>query len=164
MILEVYDLESLSNLFTYTGYCPKENKYYQFCICNWRNDLEALKDHLFRDKLVQIGFNSLSYDYPLLHHIINHYDEYKTMNGGLVAQAIYQKSQEIIDMEFSEIAEKNRYIKQIDLYKIWHYNNKARTQNLKGLEIAMRMENVEEMPLHHSHWCIQGEEQMVLAY
>ena len=164
MILEVYDLESLSNLFTYTGYCPKEDKYYQFCICNWRNDLDALKDHLFRDKLLQVGFNNLAYDYPLLHHIINHYDEYKLMNGNLVAQAIYQKSQEIIDMEFSEIAEKNRYIKQIDLYKIWHYNNKARTQNLKGLEIAMRMENVEEMPLHHSHWCVQGEEQMVLDY
>ena len=31
MILEVYDLESLSNLFTYTGYCPKEDKYYHKC-------------------------------------------------------------------------------------------------------------------------------------
>lgn len=164
MTLELYDEESLSNLFTYTGYCPKEDKYYQFCICGWRNDLDALMAHLFRDKLLQVGFNNNAYDYPLLHHIINHYEEYKLMSGSLVAQSIYQKSQEIIDMEFSEIAEKNRYIKQIDLYKIWHYNNKARTQNLKGLEIAMRMENVEEMPLHHSHWCVQGEEEMVLRY
>ena len=164
MILEVYDLEALSNLFTYTGYCPKEDKYYQFCICGWRNDIDALMEHLFRDKLLQVGFNNLAFDYPLLHHIINHYNEYKNMPGHLVAQAIYQKAQEIIDMEFSEIAEKNRYIKQIDLYKIWHYNNKARTQNLKGLEIAMRMENVEEMPFHHTHWCVQGDEVLVLSY
>lgn len=55
MILEVYDLESLSNLFTYTGYCPKEDKYYQFCICGWRNDIDALMEHLFKDKLLQVG-------------------------------------------------------------------------------------------------------------
>lgn len=55
MILEVYDLECLQNLFTYTGYCPKENKYYQFVICNWRNDLKLLYEHLHRDKLIMVG-------------------------------------------------------------------------------------------------------------
>ena len=28
----------------------------------------------------------------------------------------------------------------------------------------MRMENVEEMPLHHTHWCSEGDEIQVLAY
>lgn len=58
MILEVYDLECLKNLFTYTGYCPKEDKYYQFCICQWRNELKELHDHLLRDKIIQVGFNN----------------------------------------------------------------------------------------------------------
>ena len=63
---------------------------------------------------------------------------------------------------FTEV--KKPLIPQIDLYKIWHYNNKARTQNLKGLEIFMRMENVEEMPLHYTHWCVKGDEDLILEY
>ena len=55
MILEVYDLECLSNLFTYTGYCSKEDKYYQFCISQWKNELEELYRHLNRDKIIQVG-------------------------------------------------------------------------------------------------------------
>jgi limonene-1,2-epoxide hydrolase len=36
--------------------------------------------------------------------------------------------------------------------------------SLKDLEIAMRMENVEEMPIHHTTWCNPGDEESVLAY
>lgn len=127
MILEVYDLECLKNLFTYTGYNPHKDEYYQFCICQWRNDLDELYKHLNRDKIIQVGFNNEGYDYPLIHHILNHYEEYRYMSGQEVAQALYAKSQEIIDQEFSVIADKNKYIKQIDLYRIHHYNNKARS-------------------------------------
>lgn len=127
MILEVYDIECLSNLFTYTGFDCKNKKYYQFVICDWRNDLDELYNHLKRDKLIQVGFNNENYDYNLIHHILNHYEEYKYENGQYIAQALYSKSQEIIDQEFSVIADKNKYIKQIDLFKIWHYNNKARS-------------------------------------
>lgn len=164
MILEIYDLECLKNLFTYTGYCPKEDKYYQFVICNWRNDLELLHEHLNRDKLLMIGFNNLSYDYPLIHHILNHFNEYKYFTGQEIAQALYYKSQKIIEQEFSEIAKRNWYINQLDLFKIWHYSNPARKTSLKDLEIVMRMDNVEEMPIHHTTWCKEGDEIEVLNY
>lgn len=55
MILEVYDLECLANVFTYTGYNPSTNEWYQFVICPWRNDYINLYNHLHRDKIVQIG-------------------------------------------------------------------------------------------------------------
>ena len=41
-IPEVYDIECLCNLFTYTGYNYKEDKWYQFVISNWRNDYKEL--------------------------------------------------------------------------------------------------------------------------
>lgn len=127
MILEVYDLESLSNLFTFTGYCPKEKKYYQYVICGWRNESQALYEHLTRDKLIFVGFNNKAYDSPLIHHFLRHYEEkYKFMNGQDVAVCLYHKSQTIIEQEFSELSDSKEVIKQIDLYKIWHYNNKAR--------------------------------------
>lgn len=163
---EVYDLESLSNLFTYTGYSVQENKWYQFVICGWRNNLEDLYKHLMTDpsKIIMVGFNNEAYDYPLLHHIINHYNEYKFCSGQELACKIYEKSQYLIDQQFTEIADKNKYIRQLDLYKIWHYNNKARSTSLKDLEIAMRMDNVEEMPIHHTTWCKEGDEIKVLSY
>lgn len=163
MILEVYDLECLSNLFTYTGYRPKTDTWYQYVICPWRNDAKLLYEHLTEEKFIQCGFNNLTYDYPLLHHFLRHWKkEYELYDGRELAQALYAKSQYLIEELFTEV--KKPMIPQIDLFKIWHYNNKARLTSLKDLEIAMRMENVEEMPIHHSHWCKEGDEIQVLRY
>lgn len=163
MIIEVYDLESLSNLFTYTGYRPSTKEWFQYVICSWRNDSKELYEHLTNEKFVQCGFNNLAYDFPLLWHFIRHYPkEFEYQSGQEIACALYDKSQYLIDELFTEV--KKPIIPQIDLYKIHHYNNKARIQNLKGLEIQMRMENVEEMPLHHTHWCQKGDEELILQY
>jgi uncharacterized protein YycO len=124
-MIEVYDLECLSNLFTYTGYDYKQDKWFQYVISEWRNDYNELVEHLSKLEL-QIGFNNLGYDYPLEHHLINHYNEYSTLGGQLLAQNLYSKSQSIIESEFNEIADKNSFIHQMDLFRIWHYNNKAR--------------------------------------
>lgn len=164
MKTEVYDLECLSNLFTYTGFTCKEKTWHQFVICNWRNDLDLLYQHLTKEKIIQVGFNNENYDYPLIHHILNHYQEYKNLTGQEIAIKLYDKSQEIINQEFATIADKNKYIIQIDLFKIWHYNNPARKTSLKDLEIAMRMNNIEEMPIHHTTWCKQGDENLILSY
>ena len=91
MLSEVMDIECLANLFTYTGYCRQTKEYHQFVIHNSRNDLEIFIKHLFRDKLVMIGYNNEGYDYPLIHHILNHYNEYKFLSGYELSQKIYQK-------------------------------------------------------------------------
>lgn len=164
MVLEVYDLECLSNVFTYTGYRPKEDKWFQFIITHWKNQYNELYNHLTKDKIYQIGFNNEAYDYPLLHHLLNHHDEYINLTGLELSQKTYEKSQEIINMEFSTIADKNKFIPQLDLFKVWHFNNKARLTSLKDLEICMKMENIEEMPIHHSTWCKEGDENCILEY
>lgn len=164
MIIEVYDIETLSNLFTYTGFDATNKQWYQFVISKWRNDVELLYSHLFRDKLYHVGFNNESFDYPVIHHLINHYKEYQNLDGEELAQKLYKKSQDIIDQEFSTIADKNKFIKQIDLFKMWHYSNPARATSLKDLEIAMRMDNVEEMPIHHTQWCSESDIDLILSY
>lgn len=111
-----------------------------------------------------VGYNNESYDYPLLHHILNHFDEYKYFHPQHVAQKIYEKSQEIIDSEFTTVADKNKYVKQLDLYKIWHYNNPVRRTSLKDLEYQMHMDNLEEMPLPHTAWCDDSDIDMILEY
>ena len=160
---EVYDVETLSNLFTYTGFNCTTKEYVQFVICAWRNDLKELLEHL-ESNIIQVGYNNENFDYPIIHHIINNKEKYLCCVGQEIAQGIYAKSQELIDNDFNTIADRNKFIRQIDLFKIWHYDNAARRTSLKDLEIAMRMENVEEMPIHHSTWCKEGDENIVLDY
>lgn len=53
--IEVYDLESLSNLFTYTGYDPKTDTWYQFVIAPWKNQTRELVDHVTNDISIMVG-------------------------------------------------------------------------------------------------------------
>lgn len=165
MLSEVYDIETLSNLFTYTGFCRQNEQYYQFVIHSSRNDYEELMKHLFRDKLIMIGYNNDSFDYPIIHHLINHYEEYKHLTGFELSQKIYAKSQEIISEQFTTVADWNKHIKQVDLFKIWHFDNAAKLTSLKNLEIALNLPLVEDMPFDHRHWITTNEEiEMVLSY
>ena len=159
-ILEIYDIEVLANCFTYTGYVPSEDKFYQFVIWRDRNDITELCNHLLRG-IYGVGFNNEAYDYPVLHHIINHYQEYVSLSVSDIVMRIYKKSQEVISMEFSAIADKNKFVPQLDLYKMWHYDNKGRACSLKHLECSMRMDNIEDMPFDHTHW-VQNKDELNL--
>lgn len=164
MLFEVYDIETLSNLFTYTGYCRNTNTLHQFVIHQSQNDYEELLNHLFRDPMIMIGFNNEGFDYPILHHMINHRSEYIYLSGNDLAEKIYKKSQDIINMEFSMVADKNKHIRQIDLYMIHHYNNANRRTSLKDLEFNMRMSSVQDMPIDHRQYCFAKHIPIVLSY
>lgn len=165
MLSEVYDLETLSNLFTYTGYCRQTKTFHQFVIHQSLNQYKELLDHIRKPGLIMIGFNNLNYDYPLLHHMLNHEDEYSWLSGFELSQKIYQKSQEIIDMQFSAVADWNTKIRQIDLMRVHHYDNLARLTSLKALEISMNLPFVEDMPFSHEYWITTQEEiGKVLSY
>lgn len=165
MLSEVYDIETLINLFTYTGYCRQTKTYHQFVIHKLQNDYEALIQHLKRDKLIMIGYNSEAFDYPVIHHLINHYEEYRWLNGFELSQKIYEKAQSLIGNLFNSIADYNKFIPQIDLFKIWHFDNTAKSTSLKALEIALNLPLVEDMPFDHNYWITTEEEiNEVLSY
>jgi DNA polymerase elongation subunit (family B) len=50
---------------------------------------------------------------------------------------------------FPEYREDQLSFKQIDLFRVNHYDNKNRRVSLKRLEFEMDLENIEEMPIHH---------------
>lgn len=165
MLSEVYDIETLINLFTYTGYCRQTKTYHQFVIHKLKNDYEALIQHLKRDKLIMIGYNSENFDYPVIHHLLNHYEEYRWLNGFELSQKIYEKAQSLIGNLFNTIADYNKHIPQIDLFKIWHYDNTAKSTSLKALEISLNLPLVEDMPFDHNYWITTKEEiDEVLSY
>lgn len=160
----VYDIETLINCFTYTAIDRDSEETIMFVIWNKRNDLVALLEHLDSCR-GQIGYNNLEFDYPVIHFILKNRGKFLTYTAKRLAKEIYKKAQKVIDELFSMVKEEEILIKQLDLYKIWHYDNNARRCSLKKLEIAMQFPNVQDMPYAHDQE-IETEEQVeeILAY
>lgn len=137
----VYDVESFPNVFTFAAVDLYSDQWFEFEISDWHDDRAALfvyADWCRRNGVFWIGFNNLHYDYPLMHFILEDIER-------ATASDIYEKSQHILHSdERSEIWENNRIIPQIDLFKIHHFDNKAKTTSLKALQVNMRRRNVLE--------------------
>lgn len=136
----VFDLETYPNMFLASFKCIVINKYYEFEISDRKSDLTKLRKFLYQKGLKLIGFNNLNFDYPVLHNSI------LSDNTDWNANQIYKQVELIINSEYSAIWDNQVKIPQLDLYKIWHYDNAARRTSLKWLEFAMRMENIEDLP------------------
>lgn len=161
--IEIYDLEIFVNLFTYTGINKQTNEVKQFRIGIGQNDLSDLLCHLL-SLSAMIGFNNLNYDYPILHFLITNAKELNKLTNDEITYKIYLKSQEIINSEYSEIRGKDVKIPQVDLYRIHHFDNKAKRTSLKDLEIVMGFEKVEDLPYSYNHTVAENEVEKILEY
>jgi hypothetical protein len=143
----VYDIETYPNVFTLAVEHTEAPLRWSFEISPWRNDskeiisfLQYLKDTNAR----MVGFNNLGFDYPVLHTLIR--------MGNSDARTLYDKAMAIIygqdegDRWMHSVKPSDRYVEQIDLYKIHHFDNKARSTSLKVLEFNMRSASIEDLP------------------
>lgn len=157
----IYDIETLKSCFTYTGLNIDTAEIKTYVLHKDKFELHDLIQHLETVKY-GIGFNNIFFDYPVLHFIIENYKYFNTISKEDVIHAIYRESQRIINLSdddfSSRISYKNFKMPQLDLYKIWHYNNKGRRTSLKSLQISMNLPNVMEMPLEHTKDDITLEE------
>lgn len=174
MKVVVYDVETLAGCFTYTDYDIHTGEIKQFVIHPDRNELDELYIHL-KSLTGQIGFNNLAFDYGIIHLILVKYDEWlngwdRSYDTVDIINDIYSRAQELIGSQFSIIPqmpykEKDMLISQMDLFRIWHFNNPARSTSLKSLQIAMNYPNVEDMPIHHNTKNISTEDiENILSY
>jgi hypothetical protein len=111
-----------------------------------------------------IGYNNVNYDYPLIHYILMNYKRWKYYPVYKILNLLYDQSQKIIESEYSSISEKDVKVKQIDLYRIWHFDNKNRRTSLKHIQIAMNWSNVQDMPMPHYHLVEPHEVEEILKY
>ena len=138
--LYVYDLETMPNFFLAVFKSITTGKYHYFEISDRKTDQINLKKFLNEQVKGLIGFNNLNFDYAVLHNTI------LKSNKLLTAQEIYKEVEVIINTQYSAIWDNQIKIPQLDLYRIWHYDNKNKSTSLKWLEFAMRLPNVEDLP------------------
>lgn len=145
----IYDTETYPNVFTMSMNHVKSDIRWNFEISPWRDDSRDLLDVLYYLKAHNarmIGFNNIGFDYPVLHTLIR--------MGKASANTLYQKAMAIIGSQNEEGNDRwthqvypgDRLVEQLDLYKIHHFDNKARSTSLKALEFNMRAASIEDLP------------------
>lgn len=138
----VYDIESFPNVFTIDAECLLNDWRSTWEISEFRDDRQQLftwLNWLNQTQTAMIGFNNLHYDYSLLHWVYR--------NPQCSVHDIYRFSKNLLnnhDRFGNTIRPRDRIAPQIDLFKIYHFDNKTKTTNLKALQINMRSENVVE--------------------
>jgi hypothetical protein len=154
----VMDYETLVNCFVGVFQHYKDDSISEIFVINQdQNDLPKFIE--FLNKCVQlnqwhISYNGLAFDAQISQHIIKNQRKLLSFTGLEVAQYIHKLAQDIITRsdrgEFQEFAPRQLKIRQIDLFKMNHWDNKAKMSSLKWIQYSMDWENVEEMPHHHS--------------
>ena len=151
----IYDIETMKELFLVNIYDPQENTFREFMVNKWGNDLDSFVS--FAEEHTEhywVGYNSLRFDSQVVQWIINNYQQWYELGNLEITSKIAQKAADIIHDAnydvFPEFREWELLNKQIDLFKVHHYDNKNRRVSLKRLEFEMDLENIEEMPIHHS--------------
>ena len=135
-------------------YSPRKDEYTTLEISERRNDMERLEkiiSQLGRQKRRMVGFNNMGYDYPVLHALIKFHRDNRSATWDKLCAAARKKSCEIIHGEHRDrfdhvIWENNQICQQVDLFKIHHFDNVARSTSLKVLQFNMRSESIEDLP------------------
>lgn len=139
-----YDLECLPNCWTLAAVDLYSDAQCVFEISEFTDQRYSLREWLnclHANKVPMIGFNSINYDYELMHAIWT--------NPFITYQELYELSQSIINHPFNApprktVYQSDRFAPQIDLMRVHHFDNKAKRTSLKALEINMRSDNVVE--------------------
>lgn len=153
----VMDFETLSNCFVacFIHYKTDETKI--FVVHTLKNDIKSLLmflDDNINNNEWHISFNGLAFDSQITHYIIDNKAKFLNLTGDEIAKLIYAYAQKLINNQnkkvFSDYPSWKMKIKQIDLFKLNHWDNMAKLSSLKWIQYSMDWKNVLEMPIHHN--------------
>lgn len=143
----IYDSEEYPNIFS-VGYVNVDTGEYRvFEVSDRINQGDQLRafilEHSYDPTVRHVGFNNEGFDYPVIHEMMS--------ADVMTAEIAYNKAMAIIgaqdDDRFSHmIWESDRIVPQVDLFKIHHFDNRARSISLKVLEFNMKFPNIEDLP------------------
>ncbi len=153
----VMDYETLSNCFIAVFEDIKSEHQEVFVIHESKNDIVAFLSFLMRhvnNKEWHVSFNGLGFDSQITEYCIRYGNDLLDMSGEQIARFIYGKAQEVIrrqnDGEFLEFSPRDLSVKQVDVFKLNHWDNPAKRSSLKWIQFTMDWPNIIDMPIHHS--------------
>jgi hypothetical protein len=153
----VMDYETICNCFIGVFQHYKDDSQRKiFVIHESRNDLpefiKFLKSNIKNNEW-HISFNGLNFDAQITNKILDEQKRLLAADAASVVKFIYHYAQSVIDKSskgtFLDYPPFKMKIKQIDLFKLNHWDNKAKMSSLKWIQYSMDWQNVEEMPHRH---------------
>lgn len=140
----VYDLETYPNCFL-AGYEHVESG--RRLIFEISDRVNMIREYLHflkicaTQKQTMVGFYNLSFDEAIVNCVFN-------TGESCTSDMIFNHAQSVIssDRNFKQIPDWQRIHPQIDLFKINHFDNPAKSTSLKMLEFVMRMDDIQELP------------------
>jgi hypothetical protein len=147
----IWDTELYNNLVLWIFKKVGTSDYRIFEISPRKNNVRELVDFIREEVDEMIGFNSLQFDYPILHFLlVNLKDKRENALGRDLVYTLKTFASSIVfeaqnGNPWNVIVQKPLR-RQIDLFKIHHFDNKNKSASLKLLQFNLRMINVKELP------------------
>lgn len=168
----IYDIETYPNCCSFAIIREDGKHAVTYEVSTRKNEIDkvfACLDYLAKQGDFLVGFNSLNFDYPVLHKVLQLRKNNKIpLRGENLASKVYQFAQEQIESMKGEFASTvpvdEHYVKQIDLFKIHHFDNKAKSTSLKMLEFNMRASNISDLPFPVGKHLTSDEIDVLLHY
>ena len=161
----VYDLETYPNCFTCCIADMQQRVIKVFEISDRKDQREQMFEYLRnvrRSKGYMVGFNNVGFDYPVLHELLT--------NKNMSVKQIYDFAMKVIKSGHSDnrwqyiIREKDMLLQQVDLFKIHHYDNRAKATSLKMIEFNGRSDNIEDLPFPVGKKLSDVEKDILIKY
>lgn len=141
----VYDIETFKHVFSIVIADFEKSTMNVFEISERKNDAERLRKYLAylrKTGKSMVGFNNLSFDYPVLHRLIQ-------SNFELTSHQLYDYASSLINSDnpyANRVYDNEMLIPQVDLYLINHYDNQARRTSLKAISFNLRRDTIDDLP------------------
>lgn len=154
-----WDVETYPNIFTFRATHVATGKKYCYEVSDRKDERATLfqfLSHLRVHNQRMVGFNNLWFDWEVVQWFMD--------RPHATVEQIYAKAMERIKGGGYPMWASDRYIEQIDLLKIHHFDNMAKATSLKALEIAMKMRSVQDLPFPVGTYLNDWQKDMLLAY
>lgn len=151
--LYIYDIETYKEAFTFS-IVRSDGKHKNTFECSaFSNQIDRILkclDYLHDNDYYLVGFNSMNFDWPVVQEIVTKRESLPKTGKG-IASFVFKQAQKQIDSfkgdQFGNTVKyEDQYVKQIDLFKVHHFDNKARMTSLKLIEFNLRMHNLVDLP------------------
>lgn len=158
----IYDLEVYPNLFVgvFQPITEKTPEIYIVWEVNGKyiqDDRQALFDNIISKRAKLVGYNNLKYDSQILH--------YMWMNQKFTTKELKEFSNQAIDSKWPIYKSWEMMTIELDLFKIWHYDNPQRRTSLKWLEFMLRFKTIKDLPYEHDKQItLESQKSKIVAY
>ena len=153
----VMDFETLCSCFIAVFEGVKSEEPIIFTIHESKNEILELVTFLERNIAYDewhVSFNGLGFDSQITEHILRNKEQLLEQSGDTIARFIYRKAQDVINRsnngEFQEYSPRDLSIRQLDVFKLNHWDNNAKRSSLKWIQYTMDWHNIIDMPIHHT--------------